>query len=67
MKIKLTEKFKYELSNIIVFISKDKPLAARKFKNDLLKKMIYLILFISKNQFILRTNYIETMFLKDTQ
>lgn len=39
MKIKLTEKFKYQLGDIVIFISKDKPLAARKFKNDLIKKI----------------------------
>jgi plasmid stabilization system protein ParE len=39
MKIKLTEKFKYELNEIVNFISKDKPLAARKFKDDLIKKI----------------------------
>lgn len=39
MRIKLTEKFKYELGDIVIFISKDKPLAARKFKNDLIKKI----------------------------
>ena len=39
MKIKLTEKFKYQLGDIVIFISKDKPLAARKFKNDLISKI----------------------------
>ena len=39
MKIKLTEKFKYQLGDIVNFISKDKPFAARKFKNDLINKI----------------------------
>jgi len=39
MKIKLTEKFKYQLGDIVIFISKDKPIAARKFKNDLIIKI----------------------------
>ena len=39
MKIKLTIEFNYDLSDIVDFISKDKPLAARKFKIDLIKKL----------------------------
>ena len=39
MKIKLTIEFNFDLNDIIYFISKDKPLAARKFKNELLKKL----------------------------
>jgi len=39
MKIKLTNEFNYDLNDIVDFISKDKPLAARKFKNDLIKKL----------------------------
>jgi plasmid stabilization system protein ParE len=35
MKIKLTIDFQKDLMNIVAFISSDKPLAARKFKNDL--------------------------------
>lgn len=39
MKIKLTIEFNYDLNDIVHFISKDKPTAARKFKNELLKKL----------------------------
>ena len=39
MKIKLTIEFNYDLNDIVDFISKDKPLAARKFKIDLIKKL----------------------------
>ena len=39
MKIKLQEEFLFELNNQINYISKDKPVAARKFKSDLLKKV----------------------------
>ena len=39
MKIKLIIEFNYDLNDIVDFISKDKPLAARKFKIDLIKKL----------------------------
>ncbi|TRX41373.1 type II toxin-antitoxin system RelE/ParE family toxin [Flavobacterium restrictum] len=39
MKIKLTIEFNYDLKDIINFISKDKPVAARKFKIELIKKI----------------------------
>ena len=39
MKIKLTIEFKYDLNEIVDFISKDKPVAARKFKIELIKKL----------------------------
>ena len=39
MKIKLTIEFNYDLNDMVDFISKDKPLAARKFKIDLIKKL----------------------------
>lgn len=39
MKIKLTVEFNFDLNEIVHFISKDKPLAARKFKNELIKKL----------------------------
>lgn len=39
MKIKPTIEFNYDLNDIVHFISKDKPIAARKFKNELLKKI----------------------------
>jgi len=39
MKIKLTIEFNYDLNDIITFIAKDKPVAARNFKNDLVKKL----------------------------
>ncbi|MDT0686086.1 type II toxin-antitoxin system RelE/ParE family toxin [Autumnicola psychrophila] len=35
MKIKLSGKFRFNLEKQIRYIAKDKPLAARKFKNDL--------------------------------
>jgi plasmid stabilization system protein ParE len=37
MKIKLTVEFKYDLNDIVDFISKDKPIAARRFKIELIK------------------------------
>jgi len=39
MKIKLTIEFNYDLKDIVDFISKDKPLAARKFKNEVIKNI----------------------------
>lgn len=39
MRIKLTIEFNYDLKDIIDFISKDKPLAARKFKIELIKNI----------------------------
>jgi plasmid stabilization system protein ParE len=39
MKIKLTIEFNYDLNDIVDFISKDKPLAARKFKIEIIKKI----------------------------
>ncbi|MBA0883699.1 type II toxin-antitoxin system RelE/ParE family toxin [Flavobacterium undicola] len=39
MKIKLQEDFLFELNNQIYYISKDKPVAARKFKSDLLRNI----------------------------
>nr|WP_315156763.1 type II toxin-antitoxin system RelE/ParE family toxin [uncultured Flavobacterium sp.] len=39
MKIKLTVEFNYDLNDIVDFISKDKPLAARKFKIELVKNI----------------------------
>lgn len=39
MKIKLQEEFLFELNNQINYISKDKPIAARKFKSDLLRSI----------------------------
>lgn len=39
MKIKLTVEFNDDLKNIVYFIAKDKPIAARKFKNELLKHL----------------------------
>lgn len=38
MKIKLTIEFNHDLNDIVDFIAKDKPSAARNFKNDLVKK-----------------------------
>ena len=37
MKIKLTKAFKDKLNRQVLYISKDKPQAARKFKNDLIE------------------------------
>jgi len=39
MKIKLTIEFNFDLNDIVDFISQDKPLAARKFKIELIKKI----------------------------
>ena len=39
MKIKLTIEFSYDLNDIVHFIAKDKPIAARKFKNELIKNL----------------------------
>lgn len=39
MKIELTIEFNFDLNDIVDFISKDKPQAARKFKNELVKKL----------------------------
>ncbi|MNG22847.1 Plasmid stabilization system protein [compost metagenome] len=39
MKIKLTIEFNHDLNDIVDFIAKDKPSAARNFKNDLVKKL----------------------------
>ena len=39
MKIKLQEEFLFELNDQINYISKDKPVAARKFKADLLRNI----------------------------
>jgi mRNA-degrading endonuclease RelE of RelBE toxin-antitoxin system len=39
MKIEFTNDFKYELGDLIHFISRDKPKAARKFKTDLIKNL----------------------------
>jgi|GEM_PF-1398394 len=38
MKIKLSEGFRNQLKKQVEYIAKDKPGAARKFKNDLLKE-----------------------------
>jgi plasmid stabilization system protein ParE len=39
MKIRLTIEFNYDLNDIVDFISKDKPIAARKFKIEIIKKI----------------------------
>ena len=39
MDIKLTIAFNYDLNDIVDFISKDKLVAARKFKIELIKKL----------------------------
>lgn len=39
MKIKLQEEFWLELNDLVHYISKDKPVAARKFKTDLLRNI----------------------------
>ena len=39
MRIKLTIEFNYDLNDIVDFISKDKPIAARKFKIEIIKKI----------------------------
>ena len=39
MKIDITKDFRLALLNQVHYISKDKPTAARKFKNDLIKNL----------------------------
>ena len=39
MKIKTSEKFNWRLARQVLYISRDKPGAARKFKNDLLDEL----------------------------
>lgn len=39
MKIELTIEFNYDLKEIVEFISIDKPIAARKFKKELVKNL----------------------------
>lgn len=39
MRVKIQEEFLNELNNQVHFISKDKPVAARKFKSDLLRNI----------------------------
>ena len=39
MRIKLTVEFNSDLNDIVDFIAKDKPVAGRKFKNDLIKRL----------------------------
>jgi mRNA-degrading endonuclease RelE of RelBE toxin-antitoxin system len=39
MRIKFQEEFLFELNDQVHYISKDKPIAARKFKADLLKNI----------------------------
>ena len=53
MKIKITKSFRDKLNNQIEYISKDKPIAARKFKNDILK----LIEVIPKMPYIHRKSF----------
>ncbi len=39
MKIRITDDFKEKLASQVEFISKDKPEAARKFKNEIIKRI----------------------------
>lgn len=39
MKTKLTVEFNFDVINSVNFIAKDKPVAARKFKNELIQKL----------------------------
>ncbi|MFV5685610.1 type II toxin-antitoxin system RelE/ParE family toxin [Flavobacterium sp. GB2R13] len=39
MRIKFQDEFLFELNDQVYYISKDKSVAARKFKNDLLRKI----------------------------
>ena len=39
MRIKLTKEFNFNLLDIVDFIAKDKPIAAKKFKKDLLHNL----------------------------
>ena len=63
MKIEITKDFRFDLESQIRYISKNKPLAARKFKVDLIKKIkkdlknplyvILIVLFVISILFIL--------------
>jgi plasmid stabilization system protein ParE len=57
MRIKLTIEFNYDLKDIVEFISRDKPLAARKFKIEVVKSIKKDLKqpFLFKNHFILMT------------
>lgn len=39
MKLKITKSFRDKLGAQVDFIAKDKPIAARRFKNDIIKKI----------------------------
>jgi plasmid stabilization system protein ParE len=39
LRIKLTIEFNYDLKDLVEFISRDKPLAARKFKSEVVKSI----------------------------
>jgi plasmid stabilization system protein ParE len=39
MKVNITEGFIFKLNNQVDYIAADKPIAARKFKRDLIKKL----------------------------
>ncbi len=39
MKVKLTIDFQFDLIDLVSYIAIDKPLAARKFKNDLIRNI----------------------------
>jgi hypothetical protein len=39
MRINITKKFQDELNEILIYIAKDKPVIARKFKKDLTEKI----------------------------
>lgn len=54
MKIKLTIDFKADLKEIVFFISRDKPIAAQKFKNKLLQNI--------KNDLVNPFNYKKSIY-----
>jgi len=50
MKIKILQSFSFKLANQVEYIAKDKPVAARKFKNEIL----FLLKQIPKNPYLNR-------------
>ena len=62
MKIKLTIEFNYDLSEIVHFIAKDKPLASRKFKTELVKNLKKDL----QSPFLFKKSiYFEDMYIRD--
>ena len=68
MKVSFTEDFVLQLKEQIKYIAKDKPIAAKKFKKDLLQNIKKDLVnpFHLKNPFTSKMQSIEIMFLKVT-